>query len=283
MLNRRDALRTLVSLAGVPLVEGCAREPLPAPRPSRPATPSPNAFPALVRGRPSTDGAGAALRRIFPQAPGDHLDPFVLLDDFGVAPPAGFPTHPHRGFEAFTYMLDGGFEHRDNLGNVSTVSTGGVQLFTSGRGARHSEMPARPQINRGLQLWINLPQHRKGIDPRYAAHAAATLPEHAERDVRVRTVVGPQSPVQLETDVRYLDLTLPSGTRWSTEQPDDWQGLLYVVDGQVRVGDVDLARGEGAVLRPGELGLLARVDSRAVWIAGRAHREPIRQHGPYVD
>jgi redox-sensitive bicupin YhaK (pirin superfamily) len=220
---------------------------------------------------------------MFPHAPGQHLDPFVLFDDFAVTPPAGFPEHPHRGFEAFTYMLDGTFHHRDNLGNESSVSSGGVQLFTSGRGARHSEMPGEARPNRGLQLWINLPARLKKMPPAYAAVAPRDVPEETARGVRRRTVVGPGSPVVLQTEVRYLDLALERAARFADEIAQGATALLYVIDGRVRVGDVELSRGEAALPVAGALDVVALAEARFVLLSGRPHGEPIRQRGPYVD
>ena len=121
------------------------------------------------------EGRGATVRRIFPGPDIRHLDPFVLLDDFGVRRPAGFPMHPHRGFEAFTYMIEGAFFHKDNLGNESEIFAGGTQRFTSGKGAWHSEMPSTDGRNRGLQLWVNLPRRLKPMPPDYEGTAAKLL------------------------------------------------------------------------------------------------------------
>jgi redox-sensitive bicupin YhaK (pirin superfamily) len=231
---------------------------------------------------PAVDGRGAHVQRIL-RGGGHHRDPFVLLDHFSVAPPAGFPMHPHRGFEAFTYMLDGAFEHRDNLGNESAVSTGGVQLFTSGRGAWHSEMPGTPGSNRGLQLWVNLPRRLKTMEPRYTAIHGRELPETHHRGVRTRTVVGPGSPVRLETPVRYLDLALDPGSAYGDALPARWQGLVLALEGAVKVGDVALSEGQTALVQGGELGLRALSRARAVLLAGLPHDEPIAHRGPFVD
>jgi redox-sensitive bicupin YhaK (pirin superfamily) len=243
---------------------------------------SPNTRPALLEGVAAVDGAGARVQRIL-RGGGHHRDPFVLLDHFAVAPPAGFPMHPHRGFEAFTYMLDGAFEHRDNLGNNSAVATHGVQVFTSGRGAWHSEMPGTPTTNRGLQLWVNLPRSLKAMPPRYAAVRGQDLPESHRRGVQVRTVVGPGSPVQLQTPVRYLDLTLERGSAYEDALPTRWKGLLLGLEGEVRVGDVTLPTGQTALVDAGELGLRALSRARVVLVAGLPHDEPITHHGPFVD
>lgn len=276
--------------AALPLATGCLAERVPSePRaqtqrePMRGA-PSPNARPRLVTGRDTTDGQGATLKRVFPWVAGDHLDPFVLLDDFAVTPPAGFPLHPHRGFEAFTYMLDGGFIHHDNLGNDSTVHTGGVQVFTSGRGAWHSEMPGEPRPNRGLQLWVNLPRSLKPMDPRYAAADGRDIPESHRRGVTRRDVVGGGSPVRLETPVRYLDLRIERAKEHLDALDLGWQGVAYVIEGNARIGDIEVPRGTAAKVLSGELSIRALdVDARVALIVGRPHHEPIVHHGPFVD
>src|SRR5262249_32002940 len=158
----------------------------------------------------------------------------------------------------FTYMIDGGFHHKDNLGNDSVVQTGGTQRFTSGRGARHSEMPAGQGVNRGLQLWINLPRSQKQIEPEYAAVHGKDLPESGNgKGTVTRTIVGAQSPVVLRTAVKYLHLAMSSGARVEDEVPADHVGLIYVAEGHVRVGDLELGPGEGAQPGAGEVGLLA--------------------------
>ena len=188
-------------------VAGCERR-RPRGRITRPGTRSvsANAQPILREAQPAMDGDGARVFRLFPNTSGDHRDPFVLLDDFRVTPPSGFPMQPHRGFEACTYMRDGAFHHRDSMGNDGVVTTGGTQRFTSGRGARHSEMPAAQQVNHGLQLWVNLPGELKGMEPEYAAVQGPDIPEQGRVAGIVREVVGSASPVRLRTAVRYLDV-----------------------------------------------------------------------------
>ncbi|MGE0788329.1 MAG: pirin family protein [Sandaracinaceae bacterium] len=280
-----DRRRFLAGLAAAPLVACTSGSREPAGRlPSRSAaTVHANARPALLAARPSTDGNGARVFRLFPQVPGDHHDPFVLLDDFAVAPPAGFPLHPHRGFEAFTYMIDGAFHHRDTLGNDSVVTSGGTQRFTSGRGAHHSEMPAAEQVNRGLQLWVNLPPELKQMDPEYEAIHGPDLPEVARRDVVEREIVGSTSHVRLRTAVTYLDLDARARTRWEHEVPAGANGLVYVLEGTAKVGDVDVAAKTAAILTPGGVEVLAERGTRFVFLAGAAHGAPIHHHGPFVD
>ncbi|MBM4360021.1 MAG: pirin family protein [Deltaproteobacteria bacterium] len=277
-LSRRKAL------VGSAVLVGCRSE-LPGPEatPAKAPAVGPNTNPTLVRARRSKDGADADLLRLFPQVPGQHRDPFVLLDDFRVSPPAGFPMHPHRGFEAFTYMLDGSFEHRDTMGNESRVTTGGTQRFTSGSGARHSEMPGQQGVNRGIQLWVNLPRRLKTTAPTYAAVHGRDLPVESRDGAVVRTIVGPGSPVALQTPGDYRDVTLPKDARFEGELLPDWQGLVYVADGAVRVGDVELREGQAGLLVAGAFGLRALADARVIHLAGLPHREPIVHRGPYVD
>lgn len=282
-MPRRRVLALFSGAAAASVVAACVPDAPLGSRRREPALASANALPPRLRARDTVDGRGATLRRLFPAEELLHLDPFVLLDDFAVSPPAGFPMHPHRGFEAFTYMLDGRFRHTDNLGNESEVSTGGTQRFTSGSGAWHSEMPGAAQPNRGLQLWVNLPRRLKRMDPEYAAVHGPDLPDETRGEARVRTVVGAGSPVALRTDVRYLDLALRRGARHEDEVPPGWKGLVYVVEGALRVGDRVFREGEAALASAGELGLRAESGARAAVILGRPHGEPILHHGPFVD
>ncbi len=229
------------------------------------------------------DGQGATVQRVFPTPQLPHLDPFVLLDDFDVRVPAGFPDHPHRGFEAFTYMIEGAFHHRDNLGNDSTIAAGGTQRFNSGRGARHSEMPGTRGSNRGLQLWVNLPRVRKAMEPEYQGVPATRMPVDEVAGQRVHTVVGPSSPVALHTEVEYLDVTLLAEGRFSRVVPAGVSTLLYVLEGELTLGDKSVPRGHGLVLGAGELDARGRAGTRLAWLQGRPHQEPIRHRGPFVD
>jgi redox-sensitive bicupin YhaK (pirin superfamily) len=279
--SRRDVLRAMAIGAAAPWALsqlGCDAAP---PTPIAPA--GSNTRPPKVAAVPTMDGRGARVRRVFPTRLTGYQDPFVLLDDFSVGEPAGFPDHPHRGFEAFTYMIDGGFHHQDNLGNDSVVSTGGTQRFTSGKGARHSEMPAGSGESRGLQLWINLPRSLKKMEPEYEAVHGADLPENGHGGVVTRTIIGAQSNVKLRTAVRYLHLRMSGGARYEDEIPDDHAALVYVAEGRVKLGDLELSSGEGAQPGRGEIGLLAMADAHAFLLVGKRHHEPINHHGPFVD
>lgn len=231
----------------------------------------------------SVDGQGATLQRVFPQRALHNLDPFVLLDDFDVREPAGFPDHPHRGFEAFTYMIEGAFHHRDNLGNDSTIGPGGTQRFNSGRGARHSEMPATRGSNRGLQLWVNLPRAKKQMAPEYAGIAGGDMPVDEDGRHLVRTVVGGRSAVALHTEVDDLDVTLLADGEWGFAIPQGRNSFLYALEGSVRVGDIEVPRGHGVVLSPGDLLVRGAEGARFAFLSGRPHGEPIVHRGPFVD
>jgi len=243
---------------------------------------------ATVRAVDTPEGAGARVKRALPNSQLGVLDPFVLLDEFFVQPPAGFPEHPHRGFEIVTYVLEGGFGHRDSAGNVETVSAGGLQKINTGRGMSHSEMPVGTELGHGLQLWINLAKAQKSLEPEYQTVPALGIPEVEGPDNLVRTIVGDGSPVTLHTPVLYLDVTLQPGAQWGAEVPRTHNGFVYVLRGSGRFGP------EGAPGRAGEMLALGEGDSlsaraegdeplRFALIAGEPHNEPIRLRGPYVD
>ncbi|MCA9686605.1 MAG: pirin family protein [Myxococcales bacterium] len=285
-LSRRDAIIGLAGLAPTLWLPACQPPPLPPAAGAPPLRPTKGSEATVVQrivSRATTDGRGATLQRVFP-APGlPNLDPFVLLDDFDVRVPAGFPDHPHRGFEAFTYMIEGGFHHRDNLGNDSRIAAGGTQRFNSGSGARHSEMPATRGSNRGLQLWINLPRAKKTMAPEYQGVPGDAMPVDELDGQRIHTVIGPPSPVALHTEVEYLDVTLLSDGSFIRVIPPGASTLLYVLEGELRVGELEVPRGQGLVLGAGELEAHGRAGARLAWLRGRPHHEPILHHGPFVD
>ena len=237
---------------------------------------------AVQTARRTHEGDGAEVLRLFPLL-GErmNLDPFMLFDHFFLEPGTGFPTHPHRGFEAITYLFEGGMQHRDNLGNDSTVTAGGAQRFTAGRGIEHSEMPAGKTA--GIQLWINLSQANKKIAPAYQAVPADAIPVHLFKGGQTRVIVGPDSPLQLHTPLRYEDISLDAGGAMTTEVPADWQGFAYVVDGEVKVQDQDVTAGQAIHLGGGVCRIQTAQGARILLCVGRPHGEPVRQYGPYVD
>jgi quercetin 2,3-dioxygenase len=275
MLSRRKVLGSVVA----PLIVGCR---------GKVATPvrrddDPCVVGQRIRATAAIDGAGAHVLRVFPGKAMRHLDPFVLLDDFDVAVPAGFPEHPHRGFEAFTYMLEGEFEHADSMGNRSAIGAGGTQRFNSGAGARHSEMPGSGPHNRGLQLWVNLPRKLKTMMPEYDGIDARDMPVDERDGQRIRTVVGASSPVRLHTDVEYLDVELLAAGGFVREIDGDQHALVYVIAGSLAIGEEQAVRGEAVVLGPGRLEVRASAGTRFAYLRGRPHGEPIHHRGPFVD
>lgn len=285
--SRRRALRAFGSLAvcSGPMLLGCRGK---SPRPRAQSVVDGSSHAKVLRrieARGAIDGDGATVQRVFPSPALRNLDPFVLLDDFDVRVPAGFPEHPHRGFEAFTYMLEGAFHHRDNLGSDSTIAAGGTQRFNSGAGARHSEMPGTSGTNRGLQLWVNLPRRLKGMTPEYQGVSDDAMPVEESRGLRTHTVVGSASPVELHTQVDYLDITLLADAKWHHQIPTGRNTLLYVLDGSVTLGadPNNVPRGHALLLSEGELEVRGRRGARFAFLSGRPHGEPILHRGPFVD
>ncbi len=255
----------------------------------------------VVQGMPTSDGAGVKLRRVVGQPGLAELDPFLLLDEFGTDAPAdyiaGFPEHPHRGFETVTYMLDGRMRHRDNHGHEGVLVSGSVQWMTAGRGIVHSEMPEQQEGRmRGFQLWLNLPARDKMTEPKYQEFGPDRIPVATPGPGvsvkviagRVGSVAGPIS--QPATDPTYLDVALNAGAQFVHELPVQHAAFMYVFEGAVRVAD-----GAGStVVKAGELAVLGEgaevrltgestgAESRAILVAGRPLHEPVARYGPFV-
>jgi redox-sensitive bicupin YhaK (pirin superfamily) len=251
----------------------------------------------LVQGMPTSDGAGVKLRRVIGQPELGELDPFLMLDEFGTDSPddyiAGFPEHPHRGFETVTYMLDGRMRHRDNHGHEGVLVPGSVQWMTAGRGIVHSEMPEQQAgLMRGFQLWLNLPARDKMTEPKYQEFGPDRIPvatPAAGVSVKVIAgqvdgIVGPIS--QPATDPTYLDLALNAGAQYVHVLPDQHAAFLYVFEGTVRVGSAVVKAGHLAVLGEGaEVHMTGESQgeaSRAILVAGRPLKEPVARYGPFV-
>ena len=252
-----------------------------------------------VRGRPTSDGAGVKLTRVIGGPDLPDLDPFLLLDEFGTDKAedyiAGFPEHPHRGFETVTYMLDGRMRHRDNHGNEGLLTPGAVQWMTAGRGLVHSEMPEQESGRmRGFQLWVNLPAREKMTAPKYQEFAPDCIPvAKPAAGVEVKVIAGRvgdvQGPIsQPATDPVYLDIALDAGKAWEYALPAGHNAFAYVFEGALTVGEGDEARPldthEMGVLGGGEV-LQVRAGSRparVIVVAGRPLCEPVMRHGPFV-
>ncbi|MCF6207821.1 MAG: pirin family protein [Ghiorsea sp.] len=227
------------------------------------------------------EGDGVVVNRLMPVHVLMNFDPFVLMDHFNIEG-GGFPDHPHRGFEGLTYMLDGGMQHTDNLGHRSTVTGGGLQRFTAGKGIIHSEMPAGHA--HGIQLWINLPKRLKQIDPDYQQVDAEHIPEDSNYGVVVRTLVGDGSPTLLQTPVLYLDVSMKQERLFQRDIPSGFRGFVYVLEGELKLNDERLQTYEALLFDEAKLlSFIAKQDSRFIICFGAPHGEPIHQHGPYVD
>ncbi len=252
----------------------------------------------ISRGVPTSDGAGVRLTRLMggdPRMP--SVDPFLMLDYFDSPNAsdylAGFPPHPHRGFETVTYMLNGRMRHKDNHGHEGVIETGGVQWMTAGRGIVHSEMPEQTSgLMRGFQLWVNLPAKLKMQAPGYQEHPAASMPvESRDGGVEVKAIAGATSrgtkgPVTVEpTSALYFDLTLPQGASFEEPLDKSFAGFVVVHDGAIAFPDGR----EVASLGLAELGAgdavrftATRGPARVLLIAGKPIREPVAWHGPFV-
>ena len=265
------------------------------------ATPGVRPVLAAVEGMATSDGAGVSMTRMLGTPRLRTLDPFLMLDLFGSDQPtdylAGFPDHPHRGFETVTYMLAGRMRHADNHGHEGVIETGGVQWMTAGRGLVHSEMPEQTEgLMRGFQLWINLPARLKMTEPRYQEFPAASIPVERREDGATVTVIagdtarGTAGPVRAEaTDARYFDVSLPPSVSFAEPLPAGHTAFLVLFEGTLTVG------GEGLLAQPFSgprvivLGDGERVEAvagaegaRFLLLAGAPIGEPIAWGGPFV-
>ena len=249
-----------------------------------------------IRGTDTSDGAGVRLKRIIGQPGLDMLDPFLLLDEFRSDTAddylAGFPEHPHRGFETVTYMLAGHMRHGDNHGNQGDLGPGSVQWMTAGRGILHSEMPQQENgLMWGFQLWVNLPAKDKLTEPRYQDIDPARIPTVRPQDgVEVKIIAGElfgaAGPVAgIATAPVYLDISLQPGAQLEVPLPEGHSAFAYVFDGsdaQV-AGDV-LQRSELAVLsKGGSVRIGGReAPARVLLVAGKPLGESVARYGPFV-
>jgi quercetin 2,3-dioxygenase len=250
-----------------------------------------------VRGQPTSDGAGVRMTRVIGSQLLDSFDPFLLLDEFRSDDPndyiAGFPDHPHRGFETVTYMLAGRMRHGDNQGNTGLLGPGSVQWMTAGRGIVHSEFPEQQEgLMWGFQLWVNLPRSDKMTTPRYQDIPAANIPRvelapGARARVLVGTVGGVAGPVtDVATQPLYLDLHLEPGASYTVATPGSHNVFAYVYQGDAQVGAAStaLARGELALTAHGTLLPVSAgpQGARLIVVGGRPLNEPVARYGPFV-
>ncbi|KAJ4757135.1 Pirin-like protein [Rhynchospora pubera] len=238
------------------------------------------------------EGVGAKVRRSIGRPELRSLDPFLLLDEFQASPPAGFPDHPHRGFETVTYMLEGAFTHQDFAGHKGTIQAGDVQWMTAGRGIVHSEMPAGPGVQKGLQLWINLSSKDKMIEPRYQELQSKDITEAEKDGVFVRIIAGEafgaRSPVYTRTPTLYMDFTMQPGSHLQLPIPENWNSFAYIIDGEGIFGNE-----KSAPIKSHHCIVFGSGDGIEVWnksdtalrfalVGGQPLNEPVLQHGPFV-
>ena len=251
----------------------------------------------VVTGRPTSDGAGVTLTRYLEASLQQRLDPFLMLDAFGSDDPdqylAGFPDHPHRGFETITYMLQGRMRHQDSEGHEGLLETGGVQWMNAGRGVIHSEMPQQEAGRMaGFQLWLNLPATEKMSKPWYKDLQAATLPRlitdfGAEIMVLAGHSQGVAGAIQRPTtEPLYIDVHLPAGSQLSQKIAAGHNAFIQLYEGEIKVATQSIkAPGMGILSSQADCdGVIieALQDSRFLLIAGQPLHEPIEQYGPFV-
>ena len=248
----------------------------------------------IIEGIDTSDGAGVKLRRIIGGPDLNMLDPFLLFDEFGSENPddyiAGFPPHPHRGFETITYMLNGKFRHKDSAGNEGLLTDGSVQWMTAGRGVIHSEMPEKTDgLVRGFQLWLNLPKKLKMIDPSYNDIPSQNIPEVNIDGGKVRIISGTykgiEGPGLPHTGMSYFDVILNPSKGIEISLDNFWNTFIYVYSGEAIIENETIQKGQLAVLS--EKGLLNFTSNKksvlkCIVISGEPLNEPVARGGPFV-
>ncbi|AOV16274.1 quercetin 2,3-dioxygenase [Acidihalobacter aeolianus] len=248
----------------------------------------------IVEGMDASDGAGVRLKRYIARPGLEDIDPFLLLDEFRTERAddyiAGFPPHPHRGFETVTYMVHGRMRHRDSTGMEGLLTPGAVQWMTAGRGIIHSEMPEMESgLMWGYQLWVNLPARLKMHPPRYQDIAPERIPAIEDGDARVRVIAGRHADTdgaaETLTDIVYLDVELGPEGRFTRAEPSGYAGFLILLEGDLHdTAGTSVRRGQLAVVSgEGKLSLQAGVEgARFLYAAGAPLDEPIVRYGPFV-
>lgn len=248
----------------------------------------------ITASRPTSDGAGVSINRLTGFGSRLNMDPFLMLDEIRSDNEdeykAGFPPHPHRGFETITYMLAGGFAHRDSMGNEGSISTGGAQWMTAGSGVIHSEMPlpGDDPMMHGFQFWLNLPAAEKMQAPAYRDIQGAEVVEFQQDDAQLRLVAGDvagRSGVVTGKTTRALlaDVRIPAGGVARLPYDTGLSSQFYVYQGSVRIGDTVVQSGELASLGEGDGLMLTAAESTGLLLfGGLPLNEPVAHHGPFV-
>lgn len=259
-----------------------------------------------LTGMPTSDGAGVKLTRIIGTPHLDMLDPFLMLDCFESDDAddyvAGFPTHPHRGFETVTYLLNGRMRHKDNAGNEGVVEPGGVQWMTAGKGILHSEMPEQQEgLLKGFQLWVNLPAKAKMSEPGYQEFLPESTPlEQRDNGIEIRVIAGETNQgtigpvINAHTYPTYMDVSLLANTTFDQRLVNDHNAFIYVIEGDISVHDsTGSAQGKANnTVKAKNLAVLSKGDNitvssningaRFLLIAGKPLNEPVARMGPFV-
>jgi redox-sensitive bicupin YhaK (pirin superfamily) len=250
---------------------------------------------SIHKGIAISDGAGVKLTRIIGSKSLSMLDPFLLLDCFESDNPddyiAGFPTHPHRGFETVTYLLNGQMRHQDSKGNEGVIESGGVQWMTAGKGIQHSEMPEQTHgLLKGFQLWVNLPSSVKMMEPSYQEFSAAQVPlEKSDIGYQVRVIAGSTDLGTLGpvinpfSDPVYMDVNLLAQYSFKQQLVSDHAAFIYVISGQIDIGGEQISANQLGVLNEGERVIVKGLtDSQFLLIAAKQMKEPVARYGPFV-
>jgi redox-sensitive bicupin YhaK (pirin superfamily) len=254
----------------------------------------------IIHATPQLEGEGMIVRRPFPTARLDHLDPFLLLDrmgpvTYGPGEAKGAPDHPHRGFETVSYILDGSIEHADSQGHRGRIDAGDVQWMTAGAGVIHSEMPAE-EIRRnggqlhGFQLWVNLPRQDKMMKPRYQELHAAHIPSAKSADGAVTVTViagqslGARAAIDTRTPILYLHIRLAAGARFTQEIPATYNAFAYIVNGEATFGDQPARENDAVIFGPDgdTVTMASEGGAELLLIGGAPLHEPIARYGPFV-
>ena len=250
----------------------------------------------IVKSIETSDGAGVKLKRSIGTPDADYIDPFLMLDEFGSENKddyvAGFPPHPHRGIETVTYMLKGKFEHEDSTGAKGIMSSGDVQWMKTGRGIIHSEMPAMSDGQLlGFQLWINMPAKLKKNKPEYIYIKNKELGTYSDDEKVVKVIAGKYKDVEgpeknHNVEPIYFHIVLKNGKEFSCEVPEGHNSFIYLLKGQIKVGEKDHEKTNDSnliLLKQGKnLQVKAEKDSEFLFIAGKPIGEPIARGGPFV-
>lgn len=248
----------------------------------------------IISAQRTQEGAGVFIWRSLGGQQLPELDPFLLLDSFGTDNPddyiAGFPDHPHRGFETVTYMIHGQMRHKDSTGGEGLLGPGSVQWMTAGRGIVHSEMPEQKEGKmQGFQLWVNLPAKDKMCPPRYQDIDPEDIPvtttdNGAVIRVLTGTANGVTGPVtNISVDPLYIDVALDAGGSHTQPITPGYTAMVYAFEGAVEVGGTNVGVNQLALLNDGdEVTLTSENGGRAIVVAGRPIGEPVARYGPFV-